>query len=397
MSDKTGFSWFQKCWAPSRESSSACEDGKSSSPYTSKPAFEIPTDHVFDATQSAKQKQRRTEALKQRKEEKKSPFNKLMAIGSRIKKARRPSRRPKHIQNSQHAKDLFKSTSNGLSVITKVSQTNYTSTGSSGVKQLSSYAQVIRDLLRAEKDNCNVVKSKIEEQEDIDMNVRAHFILWMFDTHLELGIPMAIFFHAVTIVDSYLSVQKVKRNEIKLVCETAMRIACEENSFIISSPSQINFRNKASADVLITELGIRTNLMIGLNYPTSMSFVPYLIRATDVSVGTTDPLHEHLVNYMLCTALFRMEALSFKPSEVASAAVNLASKLLHRGLRWNKYMPTLVGGLHESDLEQCEEFLRAVTKSDFKTDPESKLGCVKKLFSMLEFQNVANLVGSLIH
>lgn len=396
MSDKNSFSWIQKCWITSRESSSPCEEGKNRSRDTVKQnvALEIRPDQGSDAARSPQQTRRRKEVLKNRKEGKNSPFNKLMAIGSRIKKVRRPSRRPKHLPNARNERDVCKTTSDRSPVTTKFSQTNCLPMESPCVKQLSSYRQVIRDLLRAEKDNCCVAKSKIEQQKDIDMDVRAHFIAWMFETHLELGIPMAIFFHAVTIVDSYLSVQTLKRNEVKLVCETAMRIACEENSFEFSSPSQINFRNKANADVLIIELGIRTNLMIGLNYPTSMSFVPYLIRACDVSVGTTDSLHQHLADYILCMTLFRMEALNFKPSEVASAAVNLSSKLLHRGLQWNIYMPTLIDGLRECDLEQCETFLTTLIKSNLKTDPESKLGCVKRFFSMPKFQNVSNLVCS---
>lgn len=321
------------------------------------------------------------------KSDRKGHLHHFLGISGRISKLRKPpSSGWTRKQRKVHQRP------SNVSSAASISQGNSLRTESNPfMKEFQKSGRILKELLRAENEMERADISKFEEQDQISSDVRATAVLWMIERQVDIKMPMPVLFHAVNIVDLLLCGVQVRKEELQSLCMAAMRIACEENSCILDD-DEMNYTKKCSSKMLMHELKIRTTVSIGINSPTCMTFIPFLFRACNSVLCVVDDLHENLVDYILCLSLLRHESFHFKPSHTAAAAVNLASKTVHRLLDWDSTISVFLNGLLESHFEDCESYLKRLLKVTTKSSESKTEQCLRKIFPADVYEEMSQML-----
>lgn len=273
----------------------------------------------------------------------------------------------------------------------KTENTMHKITNSSQYRQIRLSYLAYKDLMEVEG-HYMVSSDFLDKQEDLSPGIRAVLISWLVDLHIELAMTLDALHLAVKIVDRYLSKQRVSLPDLKAVGLSALRISSREHGcdkILDARLDKLGGGDFSDYDIVMFE----TQLMQALNFatspPISLSYVSHLLQICDITVGTVDELHENLVYYILSLALLRVESLQFPPSIQAASAVNVASKIVHRGLTWDISMSQFSGNIREEDLKDCEALFRDILKHDVAKKENENLRNIKQMFSTSTWGRVA--------
>lgn len=220
---------------------------------------------------------------------------------------------------------------------------------------------------------------------DVSLTIRAfarRLAQWLVEVHLKFKLLAETLYLTVNIIDRFLYKNpNVPRNKLQLVGITSMLIAakCEE----IYPPEVRDFiyicdRAYTRPDILDMEALILEKLNFAFLAPYSLHFLRRFSKAAnaDLKAHTT-------AKYMLELALIDYDAVSFYPSAIAAAALNLALKL-SGVMTWSSTMEYYTRYTEA----QLMPVMKHINDLHAKSGDES-LKAVHKKYSKSEFLRVA--------
>ncbi|XAR67252.1 hypothetical protein NMG60_11001938 [Bertholletia excelsa] len=191
-------------------------------------------------------------------------------------------------------------------------------------------------------------------QTEITPQMRGILINWLIEVHLKFDLMQETLYLTITLLDRYLSLVTIKRNEMQLVGLTALLLASKYEDFwhprvldLISISAESYTRDQ----MLGMERAILRTLKFRLNAPT-----PYVFMLRFLKAAGADTKLEHLAFYLIELCLVEYEALKFKPSLLCASAIYVASCTLHKSPAWT---PLLGSHAHyeEHQIRDCAEMV----------------------------------------
>ncbi|KAK3042661.1 hypothetical protein RJ639_000913 [Escallonia herrerae] len=176
------------------------------------------------------------------------------------------------------------------------------------------------------------LKNYMEIQTEISPQMRGILVNWLIEVHLKFDLMQETLYLMVTLLDRYLSLVSIKKNEMQLVGLTALLLASKYEDFwhpkvldLISISAESYTRNQ----MLGMERAILKKLKFRLNAPT-----PYVFMLRFNKAAQSDKKFEHLAFYLIELSLVEYEALNFKPSLLCASAIYIARCTLQITPAW---------------------------------------------------------------
>ncbi|KAM7526912.1 hypothetical protein LguiA_016814 [Lonicera macranthoides] len=231
------------------------------------------------------------------------------------------------------------------------------------------------------------LKNYMEIQTEINPQMRGILINWLIEVHLKFDLMQETLYLMVTLLDQYLSLVSIKKNEMQLVGLTALLMASKYEDFwhprvldLISISAESYTRDQ----MLGMEKSILRKLKFRLNAPT-----PYVFMLRFLKAAQSDTKLEHLAFYLIELCLVEYEALNFKPSLLCASAIYVARCTLQMTPPWT---PLLGKHTHyeESSVRDCAEMILRfhkaarmgmlkVTYDKFMEDDHSRVSAIRPL------------------
>lgn len=228
------------------------------------------------------------------------------------------------------------------------------------------------------------VHDYIDTQPEINSKMRSILIDWLTEVHRKFELMPESLYLTINIVDRYLSMKTVARQDLQLVGISSMLIACkyeeiwapEVNDFIAISDNAY-----VREQILHMEKAILGKLEWYLTVPTPYVFLVRYIKASVPS----DPEMENMVFFLAELGLVHYPTIIlYCPSMIAASAVYAARCILNKYPLWTDTLKQHTG-YAENQLGECVKLLVG-----FQTDAaESKLKAVYRKFSSPERGSVA--------
>nr|ADE77085.1 unknown [Picea sitchensis] len=233
---------------------------------------------------------------------------------------------------------------------------------------------------RTEHMSC--VPDYMPRQRDINGKMRAILINWLIEVHYRFGLMPETLYLTINLLDRYLSIQRVSRNNFQLVGTTAMLLASKYEE--IWAPKVDEFldileNNYERKHVLVMEKEMLNKLKFHLTVPT-----PYVFLVRFLKAAGSDEEMANLVFFLTELSLMQYVMIKFPPSMLAAAAVYTARCTLQKMPVWSHVLKAH-SGYSETDLKECVKLMVAFHQSS----EESKLNTVIKKYSTPEYNSVA--------
>lgn len=217
-------------------------------------------------------------------------------------------------------------------------------------------------------------------QEDINERMRAILIDWLTEVHMKYRLKPETMYICVVLIDRYLELKPTKRTRLQLVGVTAMFIACKyEEIYPPELKDFVYITDKAyvKQDVLDMEIDMLKTLNYSITFPTIWRFLETFKRRLGLDRKTFN------MGYFLSDLmLINYKILKFKMSEIAAAAVLIATRIYRKYNANAFYYST---GYKESDLIKCADEI-----SNFiYVNSKQNLPAIRRKFSSLKYDEVS--------
>jgi hypothetical protein len=223
-------------------------------------------------------------------------------------------------------------------------------------------------------------------QTDLTPKMRAILIDWMVDVHFKFKLLSETMFLCVSIVDRYLAVKPISRNQLQLVGITAMLIAAKYEELFCPEVRDfvyISDNSFSKDEILAQEIQILNTLNFSLTPATPLHFLRRFSKA-----ARSDSVTHTLSKYLAELTLPEYSMLAFKPSTIAAASVYIARAMRQITPYWT---PTLehYTQLSVDGIRQCATMLNdALLRSSTST-----LKATRRKFSSPKLMNVGRIAA----
>ncbi|XP_057949034.1 putative cyclin-B3-1 isoform X2 [Malania oleifera] len=191
-------------------------------------------------------------------------------------------------------------------------------------------------------------------QTEITPQMRSILINWLIEVHFKFDLMPETLYLTVTLLDQYLSLVAIKKNEMQLVGLTALLLASKYEDFWhprVRDLISISAESYTRDHVLGMEKLMLNKLKFRLNSPT-----PYVFMSRFLKAAQSDTKFEHLAFYLVELSLMEYEALKFKPSLLCASAIYVARCTLQMTPAWTPLL-----GRHarydESQIRNCAKMI----------------------------------------
>lgn len=221
-------------------------------------------------------------------------------------------------------------------------------------------------------------------QNDISEKMRSILIDWLVDVHLKFKLKHETLFILVNIIDRFLELRQISRQQLQLVGISALLIACKyEEIYSPEIKDLVYVTDHAYTKEMVLQMEGLILSTLGFNL-TSVSPLTFLERYADVS--GTNQVTKNLAKYILEFSLQNFKANLFLPSMRASSALCLARRWLGYDSPWPDYLESYTK-FSESQMENCLNiFAFTIMNSE-----QCKLKAVKNKYSSDSFGGVSRL------
>ncbi|KAJ8542735.1 hypothetical protein K7X08_005258 [Anisodus acutangulus] len=234
------------------------------------------------------------------------------------------------------------------------------------------------------------IKNYMEIQNEITPQMRGILINWLIEVHLKFDLMQETLFLMVTLLDYYVSLARVKKNDLQLVGLTSLLLASKYEDLWhprIMDLLSISGESYTRDQMLEMEKDILRKLKFRLNAATPYVFMLRLLKAAQA-----DTKIEHLAFYLIELCLVEYEALNYKPSMLCASAIYVARCTMQMTPAWTPLL-----GMHaryqESQLRHCAEMilrfhkaattaLLKVTHEKYMCSSNSKVASIRPLESL---------------
>ena len=145
------------------------------------------------------------------------------------------------------------------------------------IKNVEEYIDdILENILEEERNSeIKITNSYFKFQTDINSKMRAILIDWLIDVNLKFNFKPETLYITIQIIDSYLSLKKIKRCNLQLLGVTALLIACKQNEIIFHKLKEyvyITDNAYTENDIKNMEFNILKTLNFNILNPSSLSF-----------------------------------------------------------------------------------------------------------------------------
>jgi len=243
-------------------------------------------------------------------------------------------------------------------------------------------SDIYQYLMEKEKDA--VDPYYLNNQPEINEKMRAVLIDWLVEVHRMFKLIPETLFLAITLIDRYLSVTQVTRDNLQLLGVTAMFIAAKFEE--IYAPECMDFVYVSDGactkqQILKMEQNLLNTLKFNLTHPTPVHF----LRRYSKAAGSDYLLHT-LCKYLIELSLIDFNLLKFVPSLIAASSVYIGRAMVGKCPLWT---PTLehYTTYKEAAVRECA----GVLNSFLKKSQKSSLKAVRIKYSTEKFGKVAEM------
>lgn len=198
------------------------------------------------------------------------------------------------------------------------------------------------------------LKNYLETQKDITPQMRGVLINWLIEVHHKFELMEETLFLTVTLLDRYLSLENIKKNEMQLVGLTALLLASKYEDFWhprVTDLISISAESYTRDQMLKMEKTILKKLKFRLNEPTLYVFMLRFLKAAQ-----SDMKFERLAFYLIELCLVEHEALNYKPSMLCASAIYVARCTMQLTPRWTPLLAKH-SRYEESQIRGCAEMI----------------------------------------
>ncbi|KAI3927457.1 hypothetical protein MKW92_044447 [Papaver armeniacum] len=220
------------------------------------------------------------------------------------------------------------------------------------------------------------VRDYMHMQSEIDVTMRMELVDFLVATHDVLNLPPEALYLAVHIVDRYLSINLVSKNELLLVGFSALVIAGKyEDDFVPPLEKYVALADGefSKRQISAIENSILEKLGWTLTVPTAYHFLVRFIKA-----AVADKELENMVFYLAELGLMQYAMLQYSTSMFAASSVYAAKCALKKTPLWNETL-TNYTGFCESQLVECarqlESFHSEAAEHELQTVYNKYLSC----------------------
>ncbi|KAL7130574.1 hypothetical protein ABFS83_13G143100 [Erythranthe nasuta] len=222
-------------------------------------------------------------------------------------------------------------------------------------------------------------------QKEITPQMRGILINWLVEVHLKFDLMQETLFLTATLLDRYLSLESIKKNEMQLVGLTALLLASKYEDFWhprVTDLVSISAESYTRDQMLQMEKTMLKKLKFRLNEPTPYVFMLRFLKAAQ----SNHMKFEHLAFYLIELCLVEYEALSYKPSMLCASAIYVARCTLQMEPPWTPLL-SKHARYEESHIRSCAKmvlkFHRAAKTTMLKVSHEK--------YAKLDYCRVANI------
>lgn len=227
------------------------------------------------------------------------------------------------------------------------------SSESSDRDSVLAYQTHIFDHLKARQANYKLGKDFLAAQKDVTSKMRSILVDWLVEVSYKFKLLPQTLFQAVNIVDRYLAVQQVDKNELQLVGITALFIVAKYEEVY---PPQID-AFVATCDNAYTKeqiLDTEADMLSELNFDLTQSSSLYFLQMMQLQFKLEEkPLA--FARYVLETALLESAAARHSNLALAASAVFLVLKIFKLGSWTAEHGKTF--GVSEAEIKVCAKDL----------------------------------------
>jgi len=240
---------------------------------------------------------------------------------------------------------------------------------------VSEYVTPIFKYLLAMETKFHPSSTYMDNQTGLSWKMRNVLTNWLVEVHFKYKLFPETLFLAVNIIDRFLSLKQIPKNQIQLVGIAALLIASKFEE--IYSPSIQDFLHDCNDSYTLDEFlemerVILCTLGFQLGCPCALTFLRRISKAEQYDIPSRT-----VAKYLIEMAILDEKFLNYKPSLIAAAATWLSRKMLKKG-DWDKTLE-FYSGYDEKALEPCVNemlnFLQTNTryKTVYKKYTSSKL------------------------
>jgi cyclin B len=230
----------------------------------------------------------------------------------------------------------------------------------------------------------------MKNQTDINDKMRAILIDWLVEVHLKFKLMPETMYLTVNIIDRFLEKKQVIRQKLQLVGVTAMLLASKyEEIYAPEVRDFVYITDKAytKEQILQMEAMILNTLEFRITVPTAYVFTNRFLKVANMG---NDAKASHFAAYLAERMLQEHKMLSYAPSMVAAATVNIALRTLKARTAWDRKLEHYSGYSQEAlrpCIKDCEELLAAQPNT---------LKAVSKKYALPKFSEVSTINPQLL-
>lgn len=248
-------------------------------------------------------------------------------------------------------------------------------------QQAAEYVQEIYGYMRNLEVKFQVSQEYLQRPLDFISRTRSILVNWLVEIHARFELQQETLFLSINVMDRYLALQEVPRNQLQLVGITALLIASKYEDMWPPTIKELIFMTEdayTSAEILKMELTMLDKLGYALGQPLPLHF---LRRGTKAGQG--DWLSHGISKYLIELCLMDHELLKYVPSEVAAASLHVARTVLKQE-DWTTTLEFFTG-YEKADLMPCVAEVQRV----LKLSVESKHQAIRSKWSKRKHLEIA--------
>jgi len=250
---------------------------------------------------------------------------------------------------------------------------------------VSEYVLNIHDYLLQRELESLLLPNFMEKQKEITERMRSILMDWLVEVHRMFKLLPETLFLTAYIIDTYLQLKEVSRDNLQLIGITAMLIASkyeeiyapECNDFVYISDGAYTKRQ-----ILEMENKILTKLDFKLTTPLSLQF----LRRYSKAAGSDYSVHT-LCKFILETMILDANIHTFQQSLLACSSVYIARKMTGSTELWDETMHYYTS-YPESKVRECAEYVNQRLKI---TRASTTLRAIEKKYSLAKFGQVTSI------
>lgn len=228
--------------------------------------------------------------------------------------------------------------------------------------------------------------AKTQVPAEVKDTSRAFLVEWIIDVHRKFKLMPETLYVTIHLVDQFLAVQQIKKNQLHILGVTAILIATKYEEIYPPELKELLVvsENKFSkAEVLKMEKEMLVALQFEVVAPTPYRF---LERFRKLMPSANDDKVFFFAQYILEVSLLDSSLLKYRASELAAASLVLSTRALKKSSAWGKDMERHTG-INDSGLQKVVEDVRSFV---VEINPKF-LTTLKYKFGKKEYLEVASV------